>query len=366
MSLLDIFRSALGMAKDKVDKHVCLGTYVKFDAPHVHMQPSFELQQATAGEHYFRLRLSQMLLEKEVAVAAAWYPAVQSLVRFQFGDQHVEIANVLDPSKIKNSSVTDGRIICRNITLTPAMPFHGGTIDLTLGLMGIQGENYLKNFIQVFSKFAGLLAVPQLSAALNVAQPLAYGIQELFAAGQGHFHLALLQSFAEQEMQSAFIAVIRETLPKPEPQQLWVVDHTLHEGQSPGQSKPYTRSDFMLFRIEVFQERDDWDQLTSIAEPLNDCRTALHNGDKERALYHIQTAFLRAKTIPELTRADRRRVVERLKDQYRQEVADFEFKGVTSGPEPSLGEMMKEAMPIPTALDMGELTWDEVFASPES
>src|SRR3954452_21920379 len=40
-----------------------------------------------AGKTYFRLRVCQMYLSKEVQAARSWYPAVHSLVRFQFGDQ---------------------------------------------------------------------------------------------------------------------------------------------------------------------------------------------------------------------------------------------------------------------------------------
>jgi len=46
---------------------------------------------------------------------------------------------------------------------------------------------------------------------------------------------------------------------------------------------PYEKYDHILFRIEVFENRDDWAQLTAIDEPRREAIKALGDNDLEKA-----------------------------------------------------------------------------------
>jgi hypothetical protein len=59
-------------------------TYVRFDPSHVDRK--LNTQPIQAGKHYFRLRLAELFLTKQVQAGKNWYPAVHSLVQLNFGN----------------------------------------------------------------------------------------------------------------------------------------------------------------------------------------------------------------------------------------------------------------------------------------
>ena len=61
-----------------------------------------------------------------------------------------------------------------------------------------------------------------------------------------------------------------------------------------GQSRPYTGTDYMLFRLELFEERDDWEMLKSISGPVAQANDALKDEDVRKADRKIQEAKLAA------------------------------------------------------------------------
>jgi hypothetical protein len=349
--------------KGWVDRDRAMLVYQRMDPAHVDRQ--VDTQPIQAGRHYFRLRLAGMFLRKEVEWFRSWYPAVHSVVRFNFGDQRVELPYIADSTRVGMQQNGRGDVVARNFMLTPAMAFNGGTVDLDAGLMSIQGQNYLNNFIQVLGSFASMLAVPQLSAVLNVAQPLANGIQELFGAGDGHLHLGLHESYAADDLRPGYIAVIRAQQQEVDTTRLWVLDDQLREGDGlgAGQNRPFERFDYLLLRLESFEERDDWESLTAIQEPFQEARRALKDLEDEKARFHLRTALVRALEARELTVADRRRVVTALKERFEQDRQDLGTSGLVGGSAPTLAEVMARPMSVDEALALGEPTYAEILST---
>ncbi|MCZ7543148.1 MAG: hypothetical protein M5R40_06240 [Anaerolineae bacterium] len=360
MSLFDILKS-------RVDQEAQKLLYFSIDPAHT--DRALNAQPIQAGRHYFRLWLSEMFLRKKVQFFKQWRPAVHSLVKFDFGDQQVEIPNIADESKIGMQEQGQGDVVARNYVLTPLMPFNGGVVEIEAGLVAVQGANYLDTLIKVMGDFASLLAVPQLSSALSVAQPLANGLQALFGAGNSALQLGFHDAFvgggagAASPLQEGYIAVIRATEADVRKERLWVVKDELREGAglSDGQHAPFQAFDHMLFFIEVREERDDWNQLTSIREPFQQAINALGDADETKADAFLRAAIVAALQSPELTKADRRRVVTVLKAEFDSVKADLGYAGLVAAPGPILETSMKRAMSVELALQMGEPTFEEVF-----
>jgi hypothetical protein len=316
-----------------------------------------------AGKTYFRLRLSQMFLQKEVWAAKTWYPAVHSLVKFDFANQPgVEIPNIADPA-ISGISDGQGNVIVSNLVLTPAVPFSGGTVAISAGLVAIASANGLNDFISVFAKFGDLLAVPQLSAALKIAQPLALGIQGLFSSSNSTLHLGWKQQFAGGELTRGYIVILRSTEAKISPSRLWVVKDQLREGASQNDTVPFARCDYMLLRFDVFEDRDDWDKLTYIDEPYQQALDALQDGTDEavkKADYFVQTALRQVYKSQDLTQADRVRVTFALKDRYQQAKAALGQHGLVAK-DISLTGVIRGAMSADAALRHNEPTEADIF-----
>jgi hypothetical protein len=313
-----------------------------------------------ANKTYFRLRVASMFLRKRVKGAKSWYPALHSVVRITLGDQNaVDIPSITDPS-IGNMK-GNGNILLRDLVLTSALPFSGGTISISAGLVAVEEENKLNKFIQVFGGFADLLAVPQLSSVLQIAKPLAFGIQELFTSGNGQIHIGLKQDFAGGELKQGYVAVIRATETQIDKARLFVVDKQLRTGDSLTKNDPFETFDHMVLRVEVFTDRDDYDKLSFIKDPFEEALNALPIDDDpasvKKADMFMQTALRRVLQSPDLTQADRRRVVDLLKAQYR--IAKEGLRGGV-GRDVSLPVLLR-SMSVDQAAARGEPTVDDIL-----
>ena len=205
MAFIDYLKNLFDRDRDQLIAH-------RFEPDQVDPRP--QALSATADVHYFRIKLVEMFLSKQVAWFQSLYPAVHSLVRCNFGGQAIDIPQVADLTKLGiQPSGGQGDIIARNFIMSPTLPFKGGTVSVTAGLIALTGENYLSSFLQTLGNFASLLTVPQLSTAIDVTRPLTEGIQNLFGIGNGRMHLGYLNTYNAPDLASGYLAVV----PRPAP-----------------------------------------------------------------------------------------------------------------------------------------------------
>jgi|GEM_PF-806469 len=315
-----------------------------------------------AGVHYVRLRLAGMFLKKGTSWFKDWHPAVHSTVRLTFGSKELEIPGIADSTRVGLQPTGGGDVIARNFLLTPTLPFNGGTISLNAGLIALPGDDHLKGFLKTLGNFSGLLGVAQLSAALNIVQPLAEGIQELFTSGS-RLHLGLYDTFAAGELKAGYMVAVRAPQQTVTSAYLWVIGDTLHEGATLEEARrnPFESHDYMLLRVEVFDKRDDWEHLASIQEPFQEALKALRGAQSnEESIQHMRTALLRAIQSPELTETDRKRVVQSLKERYEAFKKTLDFSGAL-GEIVTLKDVMRAPMSVKAARDLDEPTPADVF-----
>ena len=162
-------------------------------------------------------------------------------------------------------------------------------------------------------------------------------------------------------MTPGYIAVILATPKQVEPKRLYVKsDQLCYNPQDGAPPVPLQGYDYMLFRIEGRQERDDW-RLKNIIEPLQQAIMALSQGETVKATAYKTVALATAWQSPDLAVYDRRRVVNAIKE----ELAQIEGGGLGA-----VGDEVRDlnaimaarAIPIEQSAALGELTADEVFA----
>lgn len=340
--------------------------YVPLDGERVVDGPS-DGEAIQAQRDYFRLWLTEMCLRHDRAWFKTWHPAVHSLVRLQFGREQVDIPNVAGELNLDGLAESNlDRVVGLNYPLTGLLPFNGGTIGLTAGLLAMEGSNLLASAIGFMSNIAGLLAAPQVSAALHVAGPIAQGIQSLLGGSNGDLHLGLAETFTggggggANELRPGYLAVVLATADELRPEELWVAAGRLHRGRSASDLKALSGFAFMLFRVEARRERDDWEALTDIKGPFDQAITALGNGAQETAETFIRVAIANTLTSRDLTRADRSRVARALKSDF--EEAKGEGLGAVREDEHSITGVMERAIPSDEALALGQPTLEELFA----
>jgi hypothetical protein len=321
-----------------------------------------------AGQHYFRLWLTEMCLRRDREWFASWHPAVHSVIRLQFSGKPMEVPYVAGPLQFRGvDSAHLDQVVHLNHPLTALMPFNGGVVEVIAGLLAMRGENYLARFIKVMGDFSELLAVPQLSAALQVAGPLANGLQELLGIGDGQLHLGLHQAFTSaggggaNDLQPGYLVVVLADERQLSPDRLWVLSDRLRVGESLERSQALTGYAYMLFRIEGRVERDDWEGLENIQTPFQGALEALGSSEPQRAEALYKRAMATALQSPDLTRTDRRRVAQALKEEY--DAARSLGLGATGGGARTLTELLQRAPSVEQAAALGDLSWEEAFAS---
>lgn len=386
---------------DLFDRNARKYMYTPIDFDHV-KDATYSSEPLEGGKNYFRLWLSEMCLAKDREWFKCWYPVVHSLISIRFGTQEVNlpyVAGSLNLSDVNSRNLD--RVIQLNYPMTSLMPFNGGVVEVTAGILAMQGDDYLNRFIKVMGDFASILVVPQLSVALNVAGPIATGVEELLGASNGDLHLGLHQAYvgkgggSTNTLKAGYMAAILAEENELDSNKLWVVNDRLRYGTSADNSKPLTGRTYMLFRIESREERDDMDGLTNISKPFNEAISAQLFGEEERAKTLLRTSIVAAMTSPDLTRADRRRVAQAMKDSFDSdlnfmtgtikregpafplseplfslslrtlECGEPKWEGVKVIAEISnLNRAMQRAMPVEKALALGEPSFEEIFGKP--
>jgi hypothetical protein len=325
---------------------------------------------ATAGASYFRLWLVEMMLRKDREWFSDWSPAVQSLVRFRFGDQQLDVANVAGPLALKDVSAANlDRVVHLNHRLTGLLPFNGGDVEIMAALVAMKGGNSAERFLKVVGDFATLLAVPQLSSAIAIAAPLAAGVQELIGATDGELHLGLHQTLVgaggggSNTLASGYVAIAAAPAAALPAERLWVKQDRLCVGHSLAASAPLDGHTYMLLRVETRAERDDWDALIAISVPFQQAMTELGNGEVDRAELACRQAQGVALRSPDLSRADRVRVARTVREQF-DEAKRAIGLGAVKADELTLGAAMQSAtLSVQQWIDYGRPAYRPDFSA---
>lgn len=287
------------------------------DVPAAAVQPAGDTGvSCQAGAHYFRLWLAEMRLAQDTTWFATRHPAVHALVRLRFGDQDVKLPRIAGPMTLPGLDQAHlGAVVHLDHPLTPLLPYNGGVVEVSAGLVALEGANVLREFVAAVDAVTLVLAQPPLSTALAAVGPVTRAVQTLLGAATGRQHLGVHVAFAGDQppraLHAGYLAVVRR-----DAAQLAVADLSVENGVLRYRRSPLLGADHMLFRIERTAERDDWDSLASIAAPFRDALAALSHGNATVAEAHVRRAMLEAWTSPDLTRTDRSRVCGEIKRTF--------------------------------------------------
>jgi hypothetical protein len=240
------------------------------------------------------------------------------------------------------------------------MPFRGGIVRVAAGLYGMPTTDTLAKSIGTLTQFAKILAVPQLSAALTLAQPVANGIRDAFSEAKlqrlGYYNEFSGADQQPPHFQRLYLALLHaEELEVPK-DGLHVIQDQLRFGDG-----PFTGCDFMLLRFDVEEERDDYNQLTAIQTPFAAALDAVASGKSDEADARYREAVRAVINAAELTtKIDRRRVVELLKEEYDSTKNLVASAGLRQRPEFDLQLYMSErAISIERAAYLGEPRYND-------
>jgi hypothetical protein len=273
-----------------------------------------------SGQHYLRIVMAEMYLEKSFAWFRTWYPAVHAGIQLAFGDQDaVNIARVVKPPE---DATKHG--VLKNYHILELTPYNGGTVELQGALLALKGANYLGTAIEVLQSFSSLVA-PPFGQALAIAEKVSNGLDSLLDATDGNARLPYHDTFVGKDMganelKPGYLALIRAEAGQARDEvlvdRLSVVNGELHYDGGGGY-KPFRQADYMLLRIEQTGQRDDYDQLGPIKEAYDDFLDALEMEDldeAEQAARQAKRAIrIAIQRSPDIAKYDKTRAWENIK-----------------------------------------------------
>jgi len=327
------------------------------------------------GEAYCRLWLEEMRLAKGLGWFTTYYPVVHSAIRFDHGGKTVAVPHLAGPTFLQQLTKKNlDKIIQCNHPLTPLFPFNRDVVELQAGLFSVVSDDKIATFINTLGSFAKLLPVPELSAVLNLAEPVYSGIADLFGIGSGRLELGYQQTFVgaggggHHELRPGYFAALLTTGSKIAAEELCVVQGSLRLGER-GQGKEFLAHNrplpddcgYLLFRWEM-RPFQDWESLSHIRELAYRAQEAMsHNNNKqaEEILEAIKIAVFRS---PDVAKKDKQAMY--LKIQ--QDLRDWGLQAARGeAPRPSLHAIMQRPLPPvdpDTAADLRKL---EELLSPD-
>jgi len=301
--------------------------FVQFGIPAERVQNvQYDATPVSGGSGYFRIWAVEMKVS-EGGPLANFYPVLHSVVRFDYAGSPVELTRVTSLDALKSSvgsSIEVSKVIALNFPLTELVPFSGGNVEITAGLLAMKERDKVQAAIKMATDISALLAVPQLSTVLSLAQPLAKNIESIVGLGDSQFRLGFHNTFTgaggggSNDLKSQYIAVIaaqeKDNVSR-DGAGHWVInDHLVYIDPNKGQGE--VPRDYMLLRVEVRRSRgDEWNKLPSLNTPFAEAlKTVLT--DKITSKAQLKAAILAVLQSPDVAENDREPIALQLREKY--------------------------------------------------
>lgn len=321
--------------------------------------PRLEERAIVPGGSYVRVRLAELMLRRENRVAKRRLPAVFSLVCFESASRLYEVPCIADPMRVGMREDKRGDTLVGDLMLTPTIPYNGGRLALSAGLLAFkeEGVGFVGDAIEALGRETERLKAGQLSALGRDYQKLSRSIQDLYGAGRGRVHIGFHQTYSAGDLRDGYIAVLRGIAPPPSAESLYVRDGELFVNQG-GALRPLEETEYMLLRIEISEhaEPEEIDRLESVRRRYSEALTALREGDEGRAAVSARTAAIIARESPELTEAYRGEIVKRLARDFREAADEAQTSNLTRDDSFSLGQVMVTSFNVKRAAARGAPT----------
>lgn len=266
------------------------------------------------GTSYIQLYLSEMRIPTARAWIGTHYPLVYSATSFRLGNEVVEYpatAGNLDIAQVREK-LDLNTAIRLNYPLTPQLPHNGGSVEIAAAMRRVSIGSGLPQLLEAVEGLGKALNVPQLSMVVGFAEPVGKVIEALTSEGDEPLLLGLHQLFktqGEEPLRGGYFLAAKYSN-FGDLSEFKVQDGQLQWAQT---GVPVDDLDYMLFRLEVAGERDDYEGLASVYDPLQKARSIVEDrrnrpGWHEEVAIQLEAAAIAAWDSNDLTEADRRRL----------------------------------------------------------
>lgn len=241
-----------------------------------------------------------------------FYGTVHSFISLPIldSDKRAEFQVATTPGQLKNLDAANvDRILILNHRLLGPIPYRGGDVEIEIGLFSIKEADLAGPFLSVLESMSKTAGVSFISTALPFAGPLKDGINLLSGAGSDSI-LEIGLSTVYSPAETGYFAVMRAEKAKIDPAKFRIDNN--HQLVDDSSGAPISDYPYLVFRVEVSKQRDDWFQIPDLASAHRSLRNEIKGG----VLTKINEAFAvfrrAAMACPDLLLDDAKRLVEKV------------------------------------------------------
>src|SRR5262249_31199995 len=165
-------------------------------------------------------------------------------------------------------------------------------------------------------------------------------------------------------LRQGYLAVVRATDEQVNPATLCVhKDRLCRKAAGGGAPQRLTNHDYLLFKLEVSADRDDWRSLTAIDNPFRAALTHLAARKTKEAQEELTAAVVAVMQTRELTEAHRTIVIEQMRQKYASYEEQLKKKGLVAAAEGSNSlEAVMQTAPDPVKTYRRPITLAEALS----
>lgn len=306
--------------------------YVQFAIPPERAQNiQYNPKPIVPGSGYFRVWAVEIRINQN-SWLTTYYPVLHSVVAFDYAGKRVELTRINSLDSLKASTqdnIEMDKVLALNFVLADLVPFNGGTVEISAGLLAMKEKDKVQAAIKIVSDFSTVLVVPQLTAVLSVVRPLANSVEQLIGLGDNQFRLGYHNTFTSSnsggsnELRPQYIAVIASYLEdniSRTGEGHWVNnDHLCYIDPNPHSVSKIPVDiprDYILLRLEVRRSRyEEWNNLTDLNEAFMEAMRLLPKG-KKKADEQLGIVISKVFTSSDIAENDRDVIAEALQNKY--------------------------------------------------
>ncbi len=302
--------------------------YLQFSIPPERVQNvQYNPKPIVPSSGYFRMRAVEMRINQN-SLLTTYHPILNSVVAFDYVGKRVELTRVTSLDSLKSSTkgnIEMDKVLSLNFVLADLVPFNGGTVEISAGLLAMKEKDKVQAAIKIVSDFSTVLPVPQSTGVLSIVRLLANIVEQLIGLGDNQFRLGYHNTFTSphsggtNELRPQYIAIIatnfKDTISRTD-EGNWVInDHLRHIDPSSNTVSIFPIDiprDYILLRLEVRRSRyEEWNNLVDLREALMEAMRLLPRGRK-KAYEQMGIAISKVFTSPDIAKNDRDLIAEDL------------------------------------------------------
>jgi hypothetical protein len=285
------------------------------------------------NKHYFEVVVNEMFLSYKRKWLHSFDPLVFTVSEFLYDGAKASVPFVVGPGLIKDkiSNLPDaGGMIYRDTTVASLTPYTGGTLAISIVLMRLPIENYLRKILKILenaSRTYGNEFASVVGGYLKIAHIISDGIESITDSDDVKPLVGVREEFKQDgNLQPGYFVLINEAEENFAEENFFVKNNQLYYGKSFQESSHYRDGDYVLYSIMSGVRRSDismlpfyqtWKELNKYISEIDDKHLNDDQSKKVRGkLFALQNAI---RFSPDLTRAQAANII----TDYMQQVNDL-------------------------------------------